>query len=525
LGNHSTFELCYKELVYLCQTLPIQSRSGKINISMAVFHNITERKRSDEELKTAKKNAEIANQAKSTFLANMSHELRTPLNGILGYAQILRRDRTLTSAQRDGVDTIYRSGEYLLTLINEILDLSKIEEQRIELHPADFNLKEFLASIVELFLMRAREKNIQMIYESVSHLPTYVYADETRLRQILMNLLSNAVKFTQQGFVKFTVSRYNEKVHFQIEDSGVGIASADLEKIFLPFEQVGDAKSQAQGTGLGLSITQKLITLMGGELNVTSVLGQGSTFKVTLNLSERIHILSPSKTQPDLSQEIIGFEGITRKILIVDDQPENRAILTHLLTPLGFATEEAVNGSEAMIKTQIWQPDLIFMDLIMPKVDGFVATREIRKMTPTTKIIAISASVYEAHHQESKTAGCDDFIAKPFQVKDLLMILQTHLHLTWIYQPKQQIISLSQLTEENLSVIEPDEEGLLTPQQATILMDLAIRGYINGIIDFTEKLEKTDKKLLPLVLKIRELTKPLQKKKIRQIAEKYLEKT
>jgi CheY-like chemotaxis protein len=404
------------------------------------------------------------------------------------------------------------------------LDLSKIEAQKIELHPTDFDLQQFLASMIELFQVRAQQKGIHFVYHRMSELPVYIHADETRLRQVLMNLLSNAIKFTPAGEVQLNVYYHSPKIGFQIVDSGVGIAPENLEKIFLPFEQVGDHSYKAEGTGLGLAITKKLVEMMNGQLQVKSVLGQGSTFSVEFNLIEVNPLAAPESVKSFSQAMPLGFEGATRKILIVDDQFENRTMLNDLLTPLGFTVAEAINGREAIIQAQTWRPDLILMDLIMPEIDGFIAAREIKQRFPLQhiKIIAISASAFDFHQQDSKSAGCDDFIAKPFQIEQLLAMLQTHLKLTWIYSAESaQLSSLSE-NREDLQVDNINDYPL-TREQATRLLDLTMSGHIDGILEFTQELEQTNQQFLPLAKKIRQLAEPLQKKKIREIAKRYLE--
>jgi signal transduction histidine kinase len=316
--------------------------------------------------------AESANRAKSTFLANMSHELRTPLNGILGYAQIFSHDKSLTKKQQEGMGIIRRSGEYLLTLINDILDLSKIEAGKIELYSTDFDFNEFLQGIVELFQMRAQQKGIDFLYEPLSQLPIRVRGDEKRLRQILINLLGNAVKFTESGGVILRVSfQITGRVCFQVKDSGPGVAPEDIEKMFEPFQQVGDQKKRSEGTGLGLPITKKLVEMMGGTLQVDSILGQGSLFSMEIDLPEVATSAQLAKVEP----QIIGFEGETKVILVIDDQEENRLVLTDLLVPLGFRVIEAESSLIGIAKAQEFIPDLILLDLIMPEMDGFVTVR------------------------------------------------------------------------------------------------------------------------------------------------------
>lgn len=461
--------------------------------------------------------AEIANRAKSSFLANMSHELRTPLNGILGYAQILIRDKTMTTKQQEGAEVIRRSGEYLLTLINDILDLAKIEAGKIEFYPIDFNFDEFIQGINELFYIRAQQKVISFIYQPFSHLPLWVHADEKRLRQILINLLGNAVKFTEQGGVTFKVGYEGDLLCFQIEDTGIGIAPEDIEKIFKPFQQVGNSHHKTEGTGLGLSITKKLIDMMGGELRIHSAFGHGSTFSVLLHLPEVPELIKAKSLH---GPNIIGLKGPPRKILVIDDKWENRLVMSHLLTPLGFDIIEANNGQEGLETAQRIHPDLILIDLVMPVMDGFEATRCLRKLPEfeSLPIIAVSASVFDHHQQQSKTAGCDDFLAKPFRTENLLELLYKYLNIEWNYE--QESIVVPPVPEQELETI--DEMIKPSPQQATILYDLAMRGDIAEILKKIDELEIENPKLNPFLEKVRHLAKGFEEIKICELIEQCL---
>ena len=360
----------------------VKDQKGTIMYFEGTIQDISERKKAQEELHRAKEVADQANKAKSDFLASMSHELRTPLNGILGYAQILKRDPSLTDKQKSGVDIIQRSGDHLLTLINDILDLSKIEAQKLELQLTEFHLPDFLQQIANIIRVRAEQAEISFLYEPVSDLPAGVRGDEKRLRQVLLNLLGNAVKFTEKGGVALKVGYddaqdFPDLLRFQVEDTGRGIPHDQLEGIFQPFQQVKNQSQHIEGTGLGLAITKKLVTLMGGELGVTSNPGKGSTFWFTVSLpaveTSQVKALPVDKT-------ILGYKGERKRILVVDDKPTNRGIVLNLLEPLGFHVQEAENGQEALAKITEPSPNLIIMDLIMPVMDGIEATRRIRQL-------------------------------------------------------------------------------------------------------------------------------------------------
>jgi len=467
------------------------------------------------ELAKARDQAMAANKAKSIFLANMSHELRTPLNGILGFAQILKTDQKLTADQRSGIDVIHRSGEHLLSLITDILDLSKIEADRIELNPINFRLDNFLKNIVDLFKMRTKSKSLTFVYDELSHLPKFVHADEKRLRQILINLLGNAIKFTKEGQITLKAGYHDGQIRFQVEDTGAGISKEEISDIFKPFQQVGDKTLHAEGTGLGLTITKKLVEMMGGKLHVESELDKGSVFWLTVDLLE-----VPSFGEEESDQPIvIGFKEEACRILVADDKDENRHFLIKLLMPLGFEIAEAVDGRECLEKAKEWQPDLILMDLIMPIMDGFESTRKIRQI-PELKdiiIIMVTASAFEWHKQQSEEAGCNGFIAKPVSSEELLNFLKKYLNLTWIYENDESIQEKSVLKFN-------DEDELVGPseEQAEILLDLVMMGDICGIVDEVEKLEKNDKKITHFANKIRSLSKNYEMGAIQCLIEHYV---
>lgn len=474
------------------------------------------------QLQRSKKAADEANQAKSDFLSNMSHELRTPLNGILGYAQILKRDRNLTPRQTEGLNIIQQSGQHLLTLINDILDLSKIEARKMELYPTDLHLGSFIESVAGIIRMRALEKDVLFKYEAGSNLPNGIHADEKRLRQILLNLLGNAVKFTDAGKVTLRVAvapeaetaNNTEKktiLRFEIADSGVGMTPEQLEKIFEPFEQVGDTKRRAEGTGLGLTITRQLVEMMGGQLQVKSQYGEGSTFWFELP-SPVAETARAAKTE--VAGKVTGYQGRRRKILVADDKLENRMVLMNMLEPLGFEVELAENGREEVEKAKQMKPDLILTDLVMPSMTGFEAVEVIRE-TPEIKdtpIIAVSASVIHMDRKKSQIAGCQSFLSKPVEEKELLSVVAEYLQLTWLYE------EISPTTETQPTAPDAPVAGdalvIPPPAEMEVLYELAMLGNMKKIRQRCAYLEELDAKYIPFSEKLKEMARGFQEKAI-----------
>jgi len=406
---------------------------------------VTERTRdleiTNKELELAKEASEAANQAKSMFLSNMSHELRTPLNAILGFTQLMGRDSTIGKEQQEKVSIIGRSGNHLLSLINNILDIAKIETGRETLNVKSFDLSAFLSEISELFRSRMTDKGLFFTLEKDDDVPRYIKSDEDKLRQVLINLVGNALKYTEKGGVTLRVrsgalAENIQTLHIEVEDTGIGIDSDHLENIFDPFVQTGHVRTGPQGTGLGLSICKSFMELLGGEISVESNPGEGSLFRVDL-------AVALAETAEASGIEVAGPAVLGLKpgqsawrILVVEDNAENRLLLKSLLLQVGFDIREADNGKEAVTLFKQWQPHFIWMDMRMPVMDGYQATAKIRSLPggDTVKIVAITASAFKEQRKSILEAGCDEVVYKPFQAHEIFETMREQLGVHYIYE-------------------------------------------------------------------------------------------
>src|SRR4028119_847818 len=503
-GNYRYFQI---------RGVPLLDEDGSIREWVGTCTDIHDRKQTEIVQAKAREAAEAASRAKSEFLANMSHELRTPLNGIMGYAQILQRSKLLNEEERSRINVIYQCGSHLLTLINDILDLAKIEAQKVELMPTDFHFPAFLQGVAEMCRIRAEIKGIHFHFPSSPELPIGIHADEKRLRQVLINLLSNAIKFTDRGSVTFIVSFATEgKLRFEIRDTGSGIAQEQLQAIFQPFEQVGDRRRHTEGTGLGLAISQRIVELMGSTIQVQSEMNVGSIFWFDVNISQADEWVKTS--QIDDRGQIIGIKDRQPKIVVVDDKWANRSVLSNLLSPIGFEVSEANDGQEGWEKILEVQPDLIVTDLLMPEVDGFELIKRVRESENFKDLIIIvsSASVFETDQYRSLEAGANAFIAKPVQATELLQNLQQYLELEWVYEANEAPLAIGSDTNELISPPATEME---------ILYELAMKGNFREIVQQAVLLEQLDPKYIPFAKRLHQMAKDFQDEEILTFIQSY----
>lgn len=502
---------------------PVLDEDGTVLGTVGAARDISTRKAAEAARDAALSEATRLARLRSDFIAQMSHELRTPLNAILGYAQILRRERDLTPRQANGLATIEESGQHLLALINDILDLSRIEADKLELSPTDVNLALFLQVVSDIMRVKADEKSLLFCYHG-DDLPASVRLDDKRLRQVLLNLLGNAVKFTDCGEVSLRVLRCAPaesdaagavRLRFAVQDSGIGMDEAQLGRIFQPFEQVGDARRREGGAGLGLAISRQLVRLMGGDITVESVAGQGSVFWFELALP----LGAGQVAAPHTRRNVSGYAGPRRKVLVVDDVPQNRAMLVDLLTLLGFDAFDAANGEQGLALACALEPDLIVMDLMMPVMDGLEATRKLRCLPGPlgqVPVIVVTASATTLDESNSYAAGASAFIAKPIEQELLLKTMEIQLALDWIHE--------APAAAEAAEAAGEDGDELLPPphQEMEVLHQLALAGNMRKIRERADYLKQLDARYAPFAKRLHSLAEGYRSKAIVALVERYL---
>jgi signal transduction histidine kinase/CheY-like chemotaxis protein len=479
-----------------------------------------ERKAAEAAREAALAEAVALARQRSNFLAQMSHELRTPLNAIIGYAQLLKRDgHQLTERQAAGLATIHESGQHLLTLINDILDLARVEAGRMDLHPAAVHLGAFLQVVADIMRVKAEEKGLSFHYALAPDLPAAVTIDETRLRQVLLNLLGNAVKFTDRGTVALRVlaapggaANGTVTLRFEVVDTGIGMSEQQLGRLFHPFEQVADVPWRAGGTGLGLAISQQLVRLMGGNIEVASEPGKGSSFRFELAVPVAAGIPDNVPSHPT----IVGYEGERKRVLIADDVPHNRALLVDLLQAVGFVVAAAENGLDCLALLDSFKPDVIVMDIMMPVMDGNETTRRIRRLPTWGKvpIIAVTAGASQADEARCRAAGADAFLAKPVEHDVLLRAIGTLLSLAWItVQPAPDRAQPGD--EEEVALVAPSAEEI------EVLWQLVRTGDMREIRVRAGYLHALDPAYAPFADHLDALAQGYQSKKLAAFVARY----
>ena len=486
---------------------------NQLEVALQQAELLKQTQEQSEALERAAVAADAANRAKSEFLASMSHELRTPLNAILGFTQLMSRDRALSREHQEQLKTINRAGEHLLALINDILEMSKIEAGRTTLNENTFNLATMLESLESMLRLKAQSKGLQLIFDIAEDLPLVVEADEGKLRQVLINIIGNAIKFTKSGGVSLragveTSEPPNFQLRFEIEDTGPGIAPEEMDSLFEAFAQTKTGRESQQGTGLGLPISRKFVELMGGEIRVSSTVGKGTLFSFDILTTGCSNDKICVRKVPE--QKVTSIVNDTNKyrILVVDDLSNNRQFLVALLTSIGFEVREAENGEAALSAWSNWKPHLILMDMRMPVIDGYEATKQIKATEEgqTTIVIALTASAFEEERQQILNAGCDDFVPKPFREEVLLEKIGEHLEIKYIYEKENEAIN--QTYEKTVTTSDMIEYLSAMPAEWVDLVHEAAAQCTEDII--LELLEQIPAELTPLATSLEDLANNFQ---------------
>tara|TARA_R110000823_G_scaffold255606_2_gene377632 strand:+ start:340 stop:3750 length:3411 start_codon:yes stop_codon:yes gene_type:complete len=471
-----------------------------------LMEEIAAHKRTDQALQQAKEQAEAANGAKSRYLTGISHELRSPLNSILGYAQLMENDEAIPAHRKEAVGVIRHSGEYLADLIEGLLDISKIEAGRLDLHRDQVRIGLLMEQLVTMFRLQAEEKGLAFDYHCPNPLPEVVTTDEKRLRQILINLLSNAIKYTDRGSVSLTLRYRSQVAEFTVQDSGEGIAEENIERIFRPFERIRLPGESRIGTGLGLTITRLLTDIMGGDISVDSKLGHGSTFKVSLMLSS-VHSSTPRSTSAP-ARRIYGYQGVRRKVLLVDDDPSHRQVIRAMLSPLGFEIIDIGNALKILTTVETERPDLVLLDVSMPGQTGWEALEQLRADKHTIPVVMVSADANEGHHLVESPPLHDGYIIKPVRLNLLLDTIARVLELEWRFEKSAE--PLAPLPEPGVLPL-PDIAHRLT------LASLARIGHRKGLLESLHRLKHGGEADERFTLELTGLTNDFQFEKILEL--------
>jgi signal transduction histidine kinase/CheY-like chemotaxis protein len=509
---------------------PLYDRGGNLAGRLILLHEVTAQKRVEQELRSAKEAAdaakivaeksaeaaETANRAKSIFLANMSHELRTPLNAILGFSELMTRDPGITDDQRENLDIIGRSGEHLLALINDVLELSRIEAGRVELQEESFDLHRMLTGLEEMFRLRAENKGLSLLFERADNVPQYVRMDQGKLRQTLINVLGNAVKFTREGGVALRIGSREEDrevsllhaasdpgaqcvLYFEVEDTGVGIAPEELDAVFDAFTQTSSGRESRTGTGLGMPISREFVRMMGGDLTVSSEVGRGSCFGFDVRAqvvdASEVESAQPVRRVVALEPGQRAADGGSYRLLVAEDREASRRLLVKLLRPLGFEVREATNGQEAVAVWGEWKPHLIWMDIRMPVMDGYQATRQI-KASPKgvdTVIVALTASAFDEDRAQVLAAGCDDFVRKPFREAEIFNILARHLGVRFVYQETGE--KRADRGKEGVERLDSEALAALPAEWVVRLYEASIQADAEGVYELVGQISEQHKVL------------------------------